>query len=156
MHKLFVTITLVLFAAATGAAQTVANNRKVEQELLKVKREMLDAYNRRDKVGVLSRLANGYFETEPDGRVFDRQSVASRAENNPAGLKITEDIKDVRLQVIGETAVMSYRSDARLEGGGINGSMHMQMTDVFVRRRGQWLLTASHSSNLSAEGMSGK
>ena len=90
--------------------------------------------------------------TEPDGSVFERQLVASRAENNPPGLKITEDVKDLRLLVTGDTAVMSYRSDVRLEGGGMSGPMPTrQMTDVFVRKDGRWLLAASHSSVLATE-----
>ena len=42
MFRLFVTIALVLGAASAAAAQTSADDRQVEQELLKVKREMLD------------------------------------------------------------------------------------------------------------------
>lgn len=157
MPRLFLIIALVLFASTAAAAQTSANERKVEQELLKVKREMLDAYNRRDKAAVLSLLADGYFETEPDGKIFDRQNVALRAVNNPTGLKITESVKEVRLLVTGDTAVMSYRSDVRLEGGGMSGSApSRQVTDVYVRKGGRWLLAASHSSDLPAEGTAGK
>jgi len=149
MKRIFFSIILTFAAFSIVSAQTANKNKKIEQELLKIEQEMNDAYNRRDKATILRYLADDYFEAAPNGKIFDRITVASRAEKNPPELKFKDVISEVRLLVEGNMAVMNYRIDAQVQGGEKNGRVYStRVTDVFTRKAGRWLIAASHASDI--------
>ena len=142
--------TPIIFALVfLSANAALGQNSAVQKALLKQNAAMVDAYNRRDKAAVLAILNDGYFETEPNGQIFDREKVAARAVNNPVGLKITEKVKVTRLIVAGNTAVLSYRADATMEGAGNKADLPpRQMTTVWIHKGAKWRLMSAHSSTL--------
>lgn len=138
-------------------ADTVATSTSVgavEQELLKLERDWLDAYTKRD-VAAMDRIeADDFMITFPDGSVRTKaDEIASLKKPAPEGQPPIFMTADTKVRVYGDTAVLTgkvIQKGTYAEGPrkGQDFNIQSRYTDVYVKRNGRWQVVASHLTGL--------
>ncbi|MGA9773019.1 MAG: DUF4440 domain-containing protein [Blastocatellia bacterium] len=141
--------------ADTASPSTQAGS--VEQDLLKLEREWLDAYTKRD-VAAMERIeADDFTITFSDGTVMTKADEIARLKNPaPAGAPPIFMTADTKVRIYGDTAVLTgkviqrgtYR-DGPQKGQDYN--LQHRYTDVYVKRNGRWQVVASQLSGLASQ-----
>lgn len=150
MKRILTIAALLLVTSSVSAAQTPAD-KQVEQELLKITRDMIDTSLRGDKSAFERYTADAYIETGVNGAVETRAKILENFLTPPASMNPTMELKDVQVHVYGDTAVMSSLSIYRAEAQGQKINYSFRTTDVWLRRDGRWQLIASHYSEIPPE-----
>jgi ketosteroid isomerase-like protein len=118
-----------------------------EQIVMRIERELLNAVLKGDASASERYLADTYVFTGPDGMVENKaQSIADLKSGD---LKLqSASLDDAKVQVYGDTAVVTYSSNDKgtYKGKDISGTT--RWTDVFVNHNGRWQLVASHGTML--------
>ena len=127
----------------------------VEQELLKLEGEWLDAYLKHD-VAAMERIeADDFMITFPDGRVMTKaDEIANLKKPAPAGPGPTFMTADTKVRIYGDTAILTGKfiqkgtyADGPRKGQDYN--IQERYTDVYVKRNGRWQVVSSHLSALA-------
>ncbi|MBK7083836.1 MAG: nuclear transport factor 2 family protein [Flavobacteriales bacterium] len=147
MTKLFLT-TAYCAAQLVSVAQSVAS---IERELIDRSNELMRAVERQDRAALELLVADEFLLEVPGDTAF-----TSRAEwiGNAVNLK-WEGFKfhNVKVRSFGEVAVVSSALDFKVTTGiGIPISSDVQVTDVWVRRDGQWLIAVRQLGEDSLSG----
>jgi ketosteroid isomerase-like protein len=149
MKKVVVALCLIAPLGLLSSGQTAKTEQtSVKQTLIQLKREIGQAYVRRD-VAALDRIyADDYTVTDDRG---DTPAKAQELERMKSGDVIYEatSYDDVKVRVYGDTAIVAGRGT--LKGRNRNGVFHTQYfsTNVFVKQRGQWRAVAAHISGVT-------
>ena len=143
-----ISVAVLVFSIAVKA-QTPAQTETggVEQELIKLEKELADAWVKRD-VALFDRvIADDYTWTAPYGIVSTKaQSLAT--------LKSGEDVvtswvvDEMKVRVYGDAAVVTGRSTIKETYKGEDVSGQYRWTDTWVKRAGGWQCVAGHSSEI--------
>lgn len=128
-------------------SQQVQNN-KAEQEVKKVERQWLDAYEQHDAAAMDRIVASDWMITYPDGSTSAKEQVmqlvkSPRKEGMPAPKFFTEE---VQARAYGDTVVLTGRIVTQWPGDDSNREQS-RYTDTYVKRDGTWQVVASHMSN---------
>jgi hypothetical protein len=114
-------------------------------ELLRLDREISVATWTADGLWFEENLADDFVLVMPDGAIRGKREVI-RDLATP-GLEMEPfDPTDVRVRVYGDTAVVTGRMLQRFVLGGVRRAHDLRYTDVYVRRKGRWLLVSGHVS----------
>jgi ketosteroid isomerase-like protein len=121
----------------------------VERQILKLEEELTQTEMRVD-VAALDRIyADDIMVTAPIGICVDKPAVMTEI-RQAAGKAVVGryDKDDVKVRAYGDTAVSSYRmtAEATFEGTQINRSLCI--TNVWMKRDGQWQIVARHTASL--------
>jgi len=139
--------------AAPPSTSMAAN--PAEQELLKVEREWLDAYLKRD-VAAMDRIeANDFVITYADGKVLTKaDEITNLKKPAPAGPGPIFMTADTKVRVYGDAAVLTGKviqkgvyNDGPKKGQEYN--IQQRYTDVYVKRDGRWQVVASHLTGIN-------
>lgn len=128
-------------SATSGAASAV------EQELLKVEREWLDAYLNRDVAAIERIEADDFTITHPDGRMLTKveQIAGLKKSAGQKDTSITFSTEETRVRLFGDTAILTgvfvFTQKDKVE--------RSRYTDVYVKRNGRWQVVASHLTLLA-------
>ena len=140
--------------ADTVAASTQSSS--VEQELLKLERDWLDAYTKRD-VAAMERIeADDFMITFADGAVRTKaDEIANLKKPAPEGQPPIFMTADTKVRVYGDTAVLTGKvimKGTYAEGPkkGEQYNLQYRYTDVYVKRNGRWQVVASHLTGLAS------
>ena len=143
--------------ADTKPADTVAASTQsgsVEQELLKLERDWLDAYTKRD-VAAMERIeADDFMITFADGVMRTKaDEIASLKGPAPAGTPPIFMTAETKVRLYGDTAVLTGKvimKGTYAEGSkkGEEYNLQYRYTDVYVKRSGRWQVVASHLTGL--------
>lgn len=152
MHKLLLVIALLTAAATAAFAQTAAKSAaqsdSVEQTVLRLTQEWLDADEKHDRAALDKIIASDFSGIAPRGRtVYKRDIIPEAGTTEGRGLDITT--QDVKVRVFGDTAIVTGRGvskNPRPERGELN------FTVIFVKRADRWQLVGAHLSPIPAEG----
>jgi retinol-binding protein 3 len=114
-------------------------------EVRRVEREWLDAYEQRDSAAMQRIVADDFTIVFPSGSSQTKADILSmlergRAANRPSPKFSTED---VQARAYGDTVILSGRVLT-------NGADASRYTDTYVRRDGRWQVVASHLSQSAA------
>lgn len=148
-HRI-ITILLALATTTIAVAQT-ANTKQgggnVEQTLMKIEQEMLDALLKGDPSAAKKHMADTFVFTAPDG---DMQNKAQfLADVTSGNLKIEASTNsDMKVQSYDNAAVVTYRSKDKGSYKGKDISGDYRWTDFFVNKDGRWQLVAGHGTSL--------
>jgi ketosteroid isomerase-like protein len=144
-----VSVAVLVFAVAVWAqipAQTETGS--VEQELIKLEKELADAWVKRDVAFFDRVIADDFTWTAPYGIVSTKaQSLAT--------LKSGEDVvnswvvDEMKVRVYGDAAVATGRSTIKETYKGEDVSGQYRWTDTWVKRAGRWQCVAGHSSEIA-------
>jgi len=122
---------------------------EVEQNVLRLEEELTQMESRLD-VDALDRIyADDIMVTAPIGICVDKPAVMDEVRRAAAQAVIGRyDKDDLKLRGYGDTAVSSYRMTAwaTVEGKEIKRSLCI--TNVWMKRNGDWKIVARHTASL--------
>jgi uncharacterized protein (TIGR02246 family) len=131
-----------LDAARAAAGAPVAD---AADEVRKLEREWLDAYEKRDPEAMKRIVADDFVITFPDGNLQTKAEIVKMIEHMQGsqrpGMKFTTE--EVQARTYGDVVVLSGRLISQM-GDTREVSRY---TDTYVRRDGKWQVVASHLSN---------
>ena len=144
MKKILHVFVLLLAATTLPAIQAIGQGQP-EQEVKKVERQWLDAYEKHDAAAMDKIVANDWTGTFPDGSVQTKESVMKlvmhpRPPEMP-GPKFSSE--DVKAKVYGDTVILTGRIITEWPSGS---RQQARYTDTYVKRNGAWQVVASHMS----------
>lgn len=143
---------LVPVFALIHLAAIAQSDPAVEQKLIARSNELMNAVERQDRTTLEGMLTDGFKLEAPGDTAY-----VTRAESiaNAVGMKWSGfTFQHFNFRVFGDVAVVSSSLDFKVTTGiGIPISSSVQVTDVWVRREGVWLLDARQ---LGADSFSGK
>jgi ketosteroid isomerase-like protein len=144
------TILVSLAAGAILAITLAAQTGSVEQTLLQLERDWEQATAKNDAAALERILAPEFASTDSDGRLVTRAELFERRKSGRVKFTaFTQD--DYKVQVIGDTAIVTGRSTSKLTRDGKDLNERERFTDTFVRRNGRWQAVATHSSRVPAQ-----
>jgi ketosteroid isomerase-like protein len=144
--KLVFVVTM-LSAALCSSAPGQSKRADVEQTVMSIEKEMLDALLKGDSSALERYLADSYVSTGPDGSVEDKAQNIADLKSGDLKLQ-SATLDDPKVRVYGDTAIVTYASADKgtYKGKDITGKT--RWTDVFVKRNGRWQLVASQGSRV--------
>ncbi|HYC60377.1 MAG TPA: S41 family peptidase [Thermoanaerobaculia bacterium] len=124
-----------------------------EDEVRKVEREWLGAYENRDTTAMQRIVADDFTIFFPNGGTQTKADILAslergRASSRPSSKFVTED---VRARAYGDTVVLTGRViTISKRPDGTEAREASLYTDTYVRRDGRWQVVASHLGNVPA------
>jgi ketosteroid isomerase-like protein len=144
-----VTVVVVGVSCAYGQARE-GGDPSVEQTIMRIEKEMLNAILKGDASANEKYLANTATLTGPDGNMINKAEAVNEVKTGILKLQAAS-MDGAKVQVYGDTAVVTYSSNDRGTYKGKDISGKTRWTDVFVRRNGQWQLVAGHGSSVAKQ-----
>jgi ketosteroid isomerase-like protein len=118
-----------------------------EQAVMSIERELLKAVLKGDASANERYLADTYVFTGPDGTVENKSQAIADLKSGDLKLQ-SASFDDAKVQVYGNTAVVTYSSNDKGTYKGKDISGKTRWTDVFVNHNGRWQLVATHGTML--------
>jgi hypothetical protein len=138
----------VLLISVLMLATVPSNPASTKSELLDIERRIGHANLTCDYDYFRKIEAEEFFFTGPTGQVTTREQDLA-GEKDCKKHNGTFSLREERVLLYGNTAVVSaIGTYETTKADGSQASRSSRFTDVFVRRKGQWLVVAGHSSNL--------
>jgi ketosteroid isomerase-like protein len=137
--------------SAEKPAPAATQTGSAEQELLKLEREWLDAYTKRD-VAAMERIeADDFIITFPNGQMSNKaQQVESLKRAAPAGPPPQFHTEETRVRLMGDVAILMGIVVGKWQANGKEVVERNRYTDVWAKRGGRWQVVASHLSTLAS------
>jgi ketosteroid isomerase-like protein len=133
--------------ASVGAAPPGAD---AEQQVRKLEREWLDAYEQHDAVAMERILADEFTITFGNGQTQTKaqvvESVKTREKSASPPSKFATEAVQARIQ--GDTVVLTGHLVQKSERGGEAMTMHFSYTDTYTQRNGRWQVISSRLARL--------
>lgn len=139
--------TMCSFALAQQAQQT--NLSKAQEEVRKLERQWLDAYEQHNAEAMNLIVADDFTITFPSGAMQTKPQIMSmvKAPWPPSAPKMRFYTEDVRSRAYGDTVILIGRVVTEFERDGKTVKEASRYTDTYVKRKGRWQVVASHLSN---------
>ena len=145
---ILVIVTLPFSVLQMREPQTRQGN-EAEQEVRKLERAWLDAYEQHDAKAMDTIVADDFVITFPDGSMQTKSQILDsiRAPRNPANPSLKFYTEDVKARVYGDTVVLIGRVITEYLRDGKTVKDQSRYTDTYIKRQGRWQVVASHLSN---------
>ena len=132
-------------ARSSDTPKAVATLSQSEQEVRKLEREWLDAYEQHDAAAMDRIVADDFKLTQSGGGTQTKADIlaALKAAGNSGGSTAKFSTEDVQSSVEGDTVVLSGRVKQRMEHDGQTRTMELRYIDTYVKRQGRWQVVAS-------------
>jgi ketosteroid isomerase-like protein len=132
-----------------GQASRAGEISKAEQEVRRLERAWLDAYEQFDAKSMDVIVADDFAITFPNGAVQTKPRLMDdirkpRAAGTPAWKFHTEDVSS---RAYGDTVILRGLVVTEYQREGREVRERSRYTDTYVRRGGRWQVVASHLSN---------
>lgn len=121
-------------------ASPAKSNASVEQELIRLEEEGLEASLKQDARKIGEMLADDYFGINFEGQVEDKAKVLEVIANPPMKFDSLKN-SEYKVSVLGEVAIVTALTTAT---GPVSGQA--RFTDVWVKRNGKWKLLNSQGT----------
>jgi len=131
-----------VFAQSKGAASGAT-----EEAVMRIERELLDAVLKGNSGANERYLADTYVFTGPDGSIENKAQAIADLKSGDLKLQ-SASLDDAKVQVYGDTAVVTYSSNDKGTYKGKDISGKTRWTDVLVKHNGRWQVVASHGTML--------
>lgn len=153
MVKVLIALKLLVaisFGNALAQQAQQPNITQAEQEVRKLERRWLDAYEQKDPVAMDSIVADNFTITFPNGSMETKPQLMAmvRAPRRASQPKMRFYTEDVRSRAYGNTVILIGRVVTEYERDGKTVREQSRYTDTYVRRDGRWQVVASHLSNV--------
>lgn len=146
----FFPILLSLFLTCCCYCGYASAQSQAEQEVRKLERAWLDAYEQLDAKTMDTVVADDFTITFPDGSIQTKPQIlnmikASRRPNQPQLRFYTENVQS---RVYGDTVILIGRVVTERRQNGNPVKEENRYTDTYVKRGGRWQVVASHLSGV--------
>lgn len=116
-----------------------------EEAVRRVVAERAAALVRRDVAALEHILAPGFVYTNASGEVLDKESYLARYVHDPDVRWLSQELAEVMVQVVGDTAVVTCRVQDRAMFHGRLLDATFRSTYVYVRDAAGWRCLAGHT-----------
>lgn len=116
-----------------------------EQDVRKVERSWLDAYERRDVASMSAIVADDFLITFPDGSMQTKQQIVDSIKG-PGATAMKFSTESVQSRVYGDTVILIGLVVSEWKQNGNPMTERSRYTDTYVKRNGKWQVVASHLS----------
>src|SRR2546423_2183519 len=125
--------------------QTLSPLSPAEQEVRKLEREWLDAYEQHDSVAMDRILADDFKLTQSGGGRQSKADImaALRAARDAGRARPKFSTEDVQSRVSGDAVVLTGRFVQRMERDGQTMTMAERYADIYQKRGGRWQVVTS-------------
>jgi ketosteroid isomerase-like protein len=125
---------------------------EVEREIRKLEEELTKTEMRVD-VDALDRIyADDIMVTAPIGICVDKPAVMTEIRQAAEKAVLSRyDKDDLKVRAYGDTAVTSYRMTAEAKVEGMEIKRQLCITNVWMKRNGQWQIVARHTASLPGD-----
>jgi ketosteroid isomerase-like protein len=122
---------------------------ETEREIWKLEEELTETEMRVD-VQALDRIyADDIMVTAPIGICVDKPAVMNEVRQAADKAVVGRfDKNDLKVRAYGDTAVSSYRMSAEATFEGMEIKRQLCITNVWMKRNGQWQIVARHTAGL--------
>lgn len=136
------------FALAQQAQQS--NLTKAEEEVRKLERQWLDAYEQNNSEAMNLIVADDFTITFPNGAMQTKPQIMAmvKAPRRASEPKMRFSTEDVSSRAYGDTVILIGRVVTEYERDGKTVKDVSRYTDTYVQRKGRWQVVASHLSNV--------
>jgi len=145
-------ITLILAFSLCVAAQPAPvhadANSAAESEIKALQSELAALIAKGDWDEYAKHLASDYFYAENGHVETWEEALASLRDVKRKIIVMEMEPDDLAIRIYGDTAIASAKFDETVREAGQVKSRSTRVTDVFIRRDGQWYLAAGHASTL--------
>ena len=123
--------------------------KEVEGEILRLEEGLTQTEMQLD-VDTLDRIyADDIMVTAPIGICVDKPAVMTEVRAAAAkAIRGRYDKDDLKVRAFGDTAVSSYRMSAEAMFEGVEIKRRFCITNVWMRRHGNWQIIARHTASL--------
>ena len=141
----FSTLIISLGASFAIAAQTQVVT-PAEQEVRKLERAWLDAYEKRDVTAMTAIVADDCTITFSDGSIQTKPQILESLKRSGSSSKfITENVQS---RVYGDTVILIGLVVSEWKQNDQTMTDRSRYTDTYVKRNGKWQVVASHLSKV--------
>jgi ketosteroid isomerase-like protein len=121
----------------------------IEKEIMRLEEELTRTEMRLD-INALERIyADDIMVTAPIGICVDKPAVMAEVRQAADKARVERYDKDnLKVRAYGDTAVSSYRISAEATFEGTELNRQFCITNVWMKRVGQWQIVARHTANL--------
>lgn len=146
-------IAVILFgclSTLTIAADTPAlkadHKPDVTAQLLKVERDLNEAFKARDKNTLAALCAEDFVFTDDNGKLTTK---AQFIKSMDSGFKVVSyTLSDLAVHVYGDTGIITGQWDGTVKADNEETKTSLRFTDTFVRRDERWWTVASQITHL--------
>ena len=152
--KGFFCVIILVMAVSLGFGQTKTReetrDNPVEQEIINLERERLNAFARADKVAFERLVTDDLTMTHGYGEVFNKaQEMAVMRPSTPERPLPALSIEDAKVRVYGDAAVMTGSLVETARDG--RRELVLRFTNTYIKLGGRWRLAAGQLTTLSRE-----
>jgi len=139
---------VVLIVGFTMHAQPKTNTDRSQDEVRKLERAWLDAYEKKDVDAMNAIVADDFTITFGDGSMQTKPQIIDSLKR-PGGSSMKFFTENVQSRSYGNTVVFVGIVVSEWMQNGEKKSDKSRYTDTYVRRNGRWQVVASHLSNVA-------
>ncbi len=162
MKSIILPIILLVAALSVAVGQstnkTTSKSNGDEQELLRLQRLASEASQRADAATLNRIIADDFLMTysrgKPDsyGKFLTKAQVLKKWGTPNPDISSSFAISDQRVHISGNTAVIfALITDKWRDKEGVEHTMDSWVSDVWVKRKGKWLLFSSHETLMAEQ-----
>jgi uncharacterized protein (TIGR02246 family) len=145
---LAIVASFTLSAISQTAAPQPESSSAAEREVKAFVAKMAEMIVKEDWDGYAQRLAPDYLHTGYDGRVENKDRALASLRDPQRKIIVMEVEPDQRVRFYADTAISSEEFTISVREAGQVKTRRVRMTDVLVKRDGQWSLAAEHATAL--------
>jgi ketosteroid isomerase-like protein len=108
-------------------------------------KEVAESYKQRDISKLSSLLSEDFIITVEDGSTFGKEGYISHSADSTVKVDLA-DLSELRVRVHGNTAIVTGAYHEVGTSKGKRYDYHDRLTDVWMKRNGNWQVIASHYS----------
>lgn len=144
--RLLAAIAILLVGVSITSAQKTKAFSKAEQDVRKLERAWLDAYEKRDLAAMTAIVADDFTITFSDGGIQTKSQMIESLKR-PGGSTSKFRTEDVQSRAYGDVVILIGLVISEWKQNDKTMTDHSRYTDTYVRRNGRWQVVASHLSN---------
>lgn len=152
MFRFVIALKLLVAVSVGGALAQQAqqlNLTKAEQEVRRLERQWLDAYEQNDPEAMNRIVADDFTITFPNGEMQSKSQLMAmiKSPRRASQPRMRFHTEDVRSRAYGDTVILIGTVVTEYEREGKTVKERSRYTDTYVRSKGRWQVVASHLSN---------
>ena len=139
----------LLVSTAVPLGHGKSGKNSAEQILIRMEQDWSQADLQKDASALNRILAEDWIGIDFEGTILNKVQALQGIGSGSGSLQSTV-LRDMRVRVYGNTAVVTGTDTEKGEYHGKDSSGRYCWTDVFVRRNGRWQAVSSQSTKLTA------